>query len=49
MAKGGGWGREEHLGIGRRCCGDIRVVLVFWIFCVIFVNFVCCYGFWVLL
>ena len=29
--------------------GGLRVVLTFWIFYVLIVNFVCCYEFWTLL
>ena len=29
----GGWGkrRERGMGVGRGCCGSLRVILVFWI------------------
>ena len=42
----GGLGREDQGWAGRgACCGDMRVVLVFWIFYILIVNFVYCYGF----
>ena len=46
MAKGGGLGMgRARVSWKRGCCGDLKVVLVFWIFSFILVNFVCCYRF----
>ena len=44
--KGLGLRKERARGSWERgSCGYLKVVLTFWIFFVLLVNFICCYGF----